>query len=91
MTRILLGVATAALLAGCSTTPLISKERMTLGEADITGMECRRETSVASSLPKTMCAKPEYWAKFDRREQDKTSSFFREIRDDDNRNLGRGR
>lgn len=91
MTRTLLAVSTAVFLVGCSTTPLVTKERMTLGEANITGMECRRETSIRSAHPQTMCARPEFWAKYDARESEKTELFFSGIRDGDNRNLGRGR
>jgi hypothetical protein len=91
MTRTLLIVSTVVLLSGCTATPLITKERMTLGEANISGMECRRETSVRSSMPKTTCASPELWAKYDARENEKTELFFGGIRDGDNRMLGRGR
>jgi hypothetical protein len=91
MTRIFLVASTAVLLAGCAATPLVTKERMTLGEANISGMECRREVSVRSSMPKTTCASPELWAKYDKAEAGKTELFFSGIRDDDNRMLGRGR
>jgi hypothetical protein len=91
MTRTFLVVSTVAFLTACSATPLVTKERMTLGEANISGMECRRETSIRSSMPKTTCASPELWAKYDQAEAGKTELFFSGIRDGDNRMLGRGR
>ena len=33
----------AITLAACSSVPTVTKERMTLGEANIDGMDCRRE------------------------------------------------
>ena len=92
MTRTFLVVSTAVLIAGCTLTPTVTKERMTLGEANISGMECRREVSVLSSIPKTTCASREVWANYDKRESDKSAQFFDDIHDNaDNRVLYRNR
>lgn len=78
----------ATMAAGCSMTPLVTKERMSLGEADITGMECRRIIPANSNIPKKMCAKPESWAKFDTRQADIAANFIDDARDgNDNRML----
>jgi hypothetical protein len=65
MTRTFLMLTAAVLVAGCSMTPSVTKQRMTLGEANIEGMECRRERPMGTNLPRTVCASPEVWAKFD--------------------------
>jgi hypothetical protein len=92
MTRTFLVVSTAVFVAGCTATPTVTKQRMTLGEANISGMECRRETSLLSSIPKTTCASPAVWAKYDKREADKSAQFFDDIHDNaDNRILYRNR
>ena len=91
MTRTFLVVSAAVLVTGC-VTPTVTKERMTLGEANISGMECRREVSVLSSIPKTICASREVWASYDKREADKSAQFFDDIHDNaDNRILYRNR
>jgi hypothetical protein len=65
MIRICLAAIAVALTAGCSTTPSVTKQRMTLGEANIEGMECRREKPIGTNRPRTVCASPEAWAAFD--------------------------
>jgi hypothetical protein len=64
MIRIVLTLAVVAAVSAC-TTPSVTKQRMTLGEANISGMECRREKPVGTNLPRTVCASPEAWEKFD--------------------------
>lgn len=65
MRTVLVLTAALAAVAACSTTPSVSKQRMTLGEANISGMECRREKPPGTNMPRTVCASPEAWAKFD--------------------------
>ena len=62
--RITLALAAIAAVSACAT-PDVTKQRMTLGEANISGMECRRETPIGTNMPRTVCASPEAWAKFD--------------------------
>lgn len=90
MARTFLMLTAAALVTGCSMTPIVTKQRMTLGEANIEGMECRWQTPPGSSIPKNYCAKPEYWARFDKRETDKSQAFYKDLHDNaDNRILYR--
>jgi len=84
---------TAAVLAtglasGCSMTPSVTKQRMTLAEANITDMKCRRGASTGTSIPKTVCADPAIWAKYDAHNADESDKFIDEARDNvDNRIL----
>ena len=78
----------AVLAAGCSMTPTVTKERMTLAEADITGMECRRGPAPGTAIPKTTCAMPEAWKRFDARQAEISENFIDDARDgNDNRVL----
>ena len=65
MIRIASIAALLVLISGCSTQPSVIKQRMTLGEANIEGLECRRDTPMGTNLPRTVCASAEAWAKFD--------------------------
>ncbi|HEV7694629.1 MAG TPA: hypothetical protein VGO52_27575 [Hyphomonadaceae bacterium] len=70
MFRTALILAAACLGASaCTMTPTVTKQQMTLGEANIEGMECRREAATGSAVPKTMCASPESWNRYDRKMQ----------------------
>jgi hypothetical protein len=78
---LLAGLATvAAVLAACSSTPLVTKERMTLGEANIEGMECRKDRPPDTNIPRTICASPEAWAIFDERRRRETADLLAEGR-----------
>jgi hypothetical protein len=63
--RTVLALAAFAAVAACTTTPTVTKQRMTLGEANISGMECRRGKPIDTNLPRTICASPEAWASYD--------------------------
>ena len=63
--RTALVLAAFAALAGCTTAPAVTKQQMTLAQANISGMECRRETPIGSNKERTVCASPEAWDKFD--------------------------
>jgi hypothetical protein len=65
MARTFLVVSTAVLIAACAAMPTVTKERMTLGEANISGMECRRDRPINTNVPRTICASPQAWAAFD--------------------------
>lgn len=70
----------AIVLAACSTTPTVTKERMTLGEAGIEGMDCRREKAPDTNIPRTICASPEAWAVFDDKRRRETEALLAEGR-----------
>jgi hypothetical protein len=59
---------------------------MTLGEADIQGMECRRDTPVDSNIPRTICASAKSWAAFDENRRRETNDILAEGRQ--NANVG---
>lgn len=73
-------------LSACSVVPTVTKERMTLGEADIGGMECRRDVPVDSNIPRTICASPTSWAAFDEKRRRETDGILAEGRQ--NANVG---
>jgi hypothetical protein len=71
----------SALLAGmvlsaCTTTPSVTKQTMTLAEANIDGMECRRDTPPDTNIPRTICASPESWAVFDERRRRESEALL---------------
>jgi hypothetical protein len=63
--RTVLMLAAFVAIMGCTTAPSVTKQKMTLGEANISGMECRREKPIDSNLPRTICASRQAWAAFD--------------------------
>jgi hypothetical protein len=73
-------VIAAALLGACSATPLVTKERMTLGEANIDGLECRKDKPITTNIPRTICASPQAWAAFDERRRKETDELMAEGR-----------
>ncbi len=73
-------VLAAASLTGCAAAPLVTKERMTLGEANIDGMECRRDKPITTNIPRTICASPQAWAAFDERRRSETDELLAEGR-----------
>lgn len=75
-----LGVTFAAVVSGCSSAPLVTRERMTLGEANIEGLECRKDKPITTNIPRTICASPEAWAAFDQRRRSETDDFLAEGR-----------
>jgi hypothetical protein len=60
----------------CTMTPTVTKQRMTLGEANIEGMECRRDKSIGTVMPKTICASKESWAQFDAKALAESEAVF---------------
>lgn len=78
---LLASIVTATLVvSACSTTPLVTRERMTLGEANIEGMVCRKDKPPDTNIPRTICASPETWAVFDERRQRETAALMAEGR-----------
>ena len=76
--------------AGCTMTPTVTKARMTLGEANIEGMVCKRVTTTGTSIPKTVCASPEAWKRYDAKQEDRSERIIDDARDNnDNRVLYR--
>jgi hypothetical protein len=86
MVRIFLLIATVSLISACTAVPLVTKQKMTLGEVDIEGMECRREKPITSNMPKTVCASPEAWKAFD-----EAAAYENERGFDQVRSMGTGR
>ncbi len=90
MVRAILLAGVFAVTAGCAATPLVTKSRMTLAEANIENMECRRETVAGSLVPKTVCASANVWKVSDEREAEESARFIDTARDgNDNRILYR--
>lgn len=79
-TALVLGLACLAASA-CSTTPTVTKTRMTLGEANIEGMQCRREAPIGSNAPRTVCASPDAWAKYDKAQRRESEMAFQQSRE----------
>lgn len=66
-------------LSGClSAKPLVTKQMMTLAEADISGLECRSDTPPDTNIPRTICATKESWATFDLRRRQETEALIAE-------------
>ena len=80
MDRTALILTVAAVLVGCSATPIVTKQRMTLGEANIEGMECRKDAPPDSNIPRTICASSRAWAAFDENRQRETDAILAEGR-----------
>jgi hypothetical protein len=72
--------AAATVVSACSVTPSVTKQTMTLGEANIEGMECRRERAPDTNIPRTICASPESWAVFDEKRRRETAELLAEGR-----------
>ncbi len=91
MTRSGVVVLVALLLASCSTSPSITRTKTTLGEVDMTGLECKRDTPAGSSIARTICATPEDWAKLESEEAARSQAELAQHRSQqDNRVLYRG-
>jgi hypothetical protein len=69
-----------ALVAGCTATPSITREKMTLGEANIEGLVCRKDKAPDTNIPRTICASAEAWALFDERRLRETADLLAEGR-----------
>jgi hypothetical protein len=80
MVRATLLASFTVLVAGCSLTPTVTKQKMLLGEVDMSGLECRRDTPPDSNLPRTICASPAAWASFDERRRSDTDDILAEGR-----------
>lgn len=80
-TILLVGLVAGAIgVSACSTTPLVTRETMTLGEANIEGMECRKDRPPDTNIPRTICASPEAWAAFDDKRRRETEDLLAEGR-----------
>ncbi|MBI1358943.1 MAG: hypothetical protein GC155_01530 [Alphaproteobacteria bacterium] len=75
MSRKLWIALTGLVLAGC-VTPSYTKKVTTLGQVDMTGLECRRVQPIDSHAQRTMCATPASWAKYDRKQIAASEEFF---------------
>ena len=80
MVRIALLLAAAGFAAGCTTVPTVTKQKMTLGEAHIEGMECRPDIPLGTNMPRTICASKAAWAKFDADERYESELAFQKAR-----------
>lgn len=79
-TALFAALAATTVVSACSTTPLVTSEHMTLGEANIEGMECRKDRPPDTNIPRTICASPEAWAAFDERRRRETADLLAEGR-----------
>lgn len=86
MIRFLAVAGLAFTAAGCAVSPQITRETMTLGEAGIEGMECRRETIIGSSFKRTICAAPETWARYDEQKRLEADRYIEAPRQQSNVN-----
>ena len=73
-------ISLVALVAGCTATPSITREKMTLGEANIEGLVCRKDKAPDTNIPRTICASAEAWALFDERRLRETADLLAEGR-----------
>jgi hypothetical protein len=83
MMRTVLVLAVVLAVSGCAT-PSVTKERMTLGEANISGLDCRREKPPGTNMPRTVCASPEAWEKFDAAARYENDLAFQKARSSSN-------
>ncbi len=83
MIRTFLILALAATATACAA-PTVTKQRMTLGEANIEGLECRRETPIGTAFPRTICASAEAWASFDAKARLENDLAFQKARSNQN-------
>ncbi len=67
-------------ISACAIEPLVERTRTTLGEVDLTGLECRDEAVMGSLRKRTICASPEQWAAYDEEERRKAEDIQRDIR-----------
>jgi len=69
MIRICLAATTAALVAGCSMTPTVTKVSTTMTPSEIheAGLVCRQLVPIDSNVPRTICASETAWASYDAR------------------------
>jgi hypothetical protein len=88
MFRTIFLVGITGLTAGCSLTPSVTKSRMTLAEANISDMECRRGATTGTSIPRTVCASEKSWNSYDKKRADDSEQFLNQVYDSqDNRVL----
>lgn len=81
MSRVFLVLAASlAMSAACTMTPAYTKQKMTLGEANIEGMECRTANPAGSNRPQTICASPALWKKYDEAQEFNTDQTLDNIR-----------
>lgn len=80
MSKTVLMLAATAFMVGCSATPSVTKQRMTFGEANVSGMECRRERPMGTVMPRTICASPLAWAEYDEKQRLESDLLFQYTR-----------
>ena len=75
-------LACLALAAACTTDGLLTREKTTLTPAQIAdmGLECREETPIGTTIPRSICASPEQWAAYEDRTVAGTKTYFDELR-----------
>lgn len=79
MKRAFLVLLVASAIAGCSTTPLVTKQRMTFAEAKFEGMDCKRDKSANSNIVRSVCASKDSWRKFEDSQADKSARMMDDI------------
>jgi hypothetical protein len=84
MNRISWACVAGLALAGCALAPAVTKQRMTLGEAGISGLECRRVLPIGTNQKKTICASPQAWKQIDEKDKAESDLMFQAARGNSN-------
>ena len=75
----LAALALAVGLGACTLTPSVTRTKATLGEVDMTGLDCRTDRPIDSNLPRTICASAQSWAAYDRQQAEKADRLMDEM------------
>ena len=86
MDKLVLAFVSIALLTGCTTTPLVTKERSMMTPAQIkeAGLECRKNVAIDTNIPRTICASPKSWARYEARARGATDELLAKGREQSN-------
>ena len=76
MVRIAFIAVLAAVVAGCAAKPNITMQKTTLGQVDLTGLDCRVEKPPGSNMRQTICASPAAWKEFDDKQADQADRML---------------
>jgi hypothetical protein len=78
MVRISVAALAAALAAGCSITPTVTKVETTMTPREIreSGLECRRLVPIDTNVPRTICASPAAWEDYGEKTRMATDDFL---------------
>ncbi len=76
-----LAAASLLLVSACAATSGVARERTELTPAQIAemGLECRRETGTGTNIPRSVCASPESWDRYEAATSEDTQRLFDEL------------